>query len=603
MPTTPSTPNSNKRPGRAAGVWRIGSQLRVVVCRAGKPGEPGIVVESFRTLDAPTKTVVTRNIKALAEVMVGVLPGASSTWRRVEPLPDDAGTPEHLAGALSLLAEVHAPGVPSHRRAAGVLKFGSSAPPITGVASWVQDMAPVVAALDAVGEITHYTPAPVALALAMRLTGRTRGVCVLAEPGDLTNAIGTITLVSAGPQGSAIRVARDDSADSEAWLNAITERAGDAAAAAEVPAPEITTDALTHSVVFPTQRTGDSLVGNLPSAPRWLEEYAPALGAAAGAILATASERPLLEMTFDPPGSSGGVIERVVTTLAKPRVAIALGLACVLVLLALPLAAAYARLATVTARAASADAARAPVLEAARQADLYAITLSRRWPMSKLLAELAGIAPKGINIESVSIEVGRPIQIVGTADTPETLASWREKLVTAGVFDDAKANQSSVSGQGIRFELTARVAQATMAMNSDAAALAKAAQAAAGNATTNNVEPGAARPGAGPRTDRGNTNGRGTRPATTTTGTRETTPARTNNTTAPEARPLANVTVPPPLSSDQIAKLDRASAMREFAERKRASSAPGLDETTRQRLKDESEACRARMQSLSGSST
>lgn len=602
MPTTPSMPSSNKRPARAAGVWRIGSQLRVVVCRTGKPGEPGVVIESFRTLDAPTKTVVTRNMKALAEVMVGVLPGASATWRRVDPLPDDAGTPETIAGALCLLAEVHAPGVAPHRRAAGVIKFGPDVPPITGIASWVQDLAPVVAALDAVGEITHYTPAPVALALAMRLTGRTRGVCVLAEPGDSTTGIGTVSIVSVGPQGSAIRVARDESSDPEAWLNAITQRAGDAAEASGVAAPVITPEAMTHAVVFPAQRFGDALVGNLPSAPRWLEEYAPAFGAAVGAILAAPAERPLLEMTFDPPGTSGGVVERIVTTLAKPRVAITLGAVCLLLLLALPMAAAYARLTMVTARAAGADTARAPVLDAARQADLYAITLSRRWPMSKLLAELAGIAPKGINIESVSIEVGRPIQIVGTADTPETLASWREKLVAAGVFDDAKANQSSVGGQGIRFELTARVAQATMAMNSDAMALAKASQAAAGNATTTDGTAAPSRPSNGARTDRGN-NGRATRPSPSTGGTRETPTPRAGNTPTPEVKPLANVTVPPPLSSDQIAKLDRPTAMREFAERKRASSAPGLDETTRQRLKDESQACRERMQALSGSAS
>ncbi len=608
MPTSPSTPNASKRPARAAGVWRVGgtattpAQLRVVVCRAGRAGEPSVVIESFRTIDAPTKAVITRNIKPLAEVMVGVLPAAAATWRRLEtPVPAESNA-ESIAGALALMAEMQAPGVPAHRRAAGVLRVSPEAPPITGVAAWVQDMPAPVSSLDALGEITQYVPSTAALAIAMRVTGRALGVSVLAETGE--GGVGTITVLASGPRGTVVRVARDESSDKDAWLASIRDRADEAASASGAAPLTITAEALVAGVAIaaPGGRSGEVLVGSIPSAPRWLEEYAPALGAAAGVILADPFERALVAMTFDPPGTAGGLIERGVTALARPRVAVALAVVCLALLLGLPLAAAYARLTLVTARAASTEPVRAPVLDAARQADLYAITVSRRWPMSKLLAEVVGIAPKGVSVESVTIEVGQPVRIVGTAESAEAVSQWREKLAGSPIFEDAKSNQSTISGQsGVRFDLSARVAQPTMAMNSDAAALAKAAQAAAGNANT--AAPAAPRSGASTTTSNRPPARNDNPPARSDRG--GSTPSRNNTpaTASPTDPKPAPAPVPSPISADQITKLDRAGAMREFSERRRAASLPSIDETTRQRLKDEAEACRARLQSLSGSSS
>jgi hypothetical protein len=62
---------------------------------------------------------------------------------------------------------------------------------------------------------------------------------------------------------------------------------------------------------------------------------------------------------------------------------------------------------------------------------------------------------------------------------------------------------------------------------------------------------------------------------------------------APAAR---QIKIPEPLSPEKIASLGRQEAMREWTARKKAARAPGVDAPTRQRLLEESERCRERMQ-------
>ncbi|MBC8002198.1 MAG: hypothetical protein H7X97_06380, partial [Opitutaceae bacterium] len=54
--------------------------------------------------------------------------------------------------------------------------------------------------------------------------------------------------------------------------------------------------------------------------------------------------------------------------------------------------------------------------------------------------------------------------------------------------------------------------------------------------------------------------------------------------------------VPAPLSDAEIAAFSYEQAMKEWTSRKKASVKPDLDATTRQRLEEEAEKCRLRMQ-------
>lgn len=586
--------SGGKRPQRALGVQRQGGVLCTVVVRLGKPGEAQVVVESFNSADVAT-AAVSKAPKSQADIVVGVLPAAAVTWRRVEANMATGGSPEAVAGALGLIAEVNASSSPAHRRCAGALRVSSTGSPAMGVCAWVQDMADVVASLDGSGEVQAYAPAHVALAWLMRCTGRGVGVGVLAEPGS--DGAGAITIVGQGstdPVTCVARVLREDSTDAAAWRDAVMNAADETAGALSCEMPDIGEGSSLLALPPSTERP---LAGSLPSQPGWVEQYGLALGAAAAALVAGPDEQPLLTMTYDPPGARGSVIERSAYWLSEPKRAAAVVAASLLLLLGVFVGTAWGRLAILRSRAdTSAEAPSRAILDAAKEVDQYELTKQRRWPMSKIMAELVGSAPKGVNVETVILEVGKSSQITGSADTNEILDEWRSKLVETKVFDDIKIVQTAMA-TGVRFELLAKVQQPTRAMNVDAAALERIVNAAKNNATTAPDQPAATSSRSGNNSGRATTNNNRNRNTPAATPGAATTTRTDRNTTArPAEETKAPAEIPSPISDEQIAKLDSSGAMKEFVSRRAASQQPGLDETTKQRLKDEAAKCQARMQ-------
>ncbi|CAN5813683.1 hypothetical protein BH11PLA1_BH11PLA1_16980 [soil metagenome] len=578
-----------RRHTKVAAVLRAGNSLRVVVARAGKAGESPVIVESFRTVDLPPKGAPIKNGKAGAEHVVGVLSAAACTWRRLhQPLPE--GSAEQVAGALDLLAEAHAVSVPAHRRCVSALRTIAGGPEVVGLTTWVQDFPVQVASLDALEEVKAYVPAHAALAWLLRMTERGEGLGALAETGDA--GAGTIVLAGTGGGDSpacVVRVLREESADAGTWRAAVLEAGEETAGALSLEAPALP-DHLPERLVVLPPGLERALYSGAPTTAAWVGEYGLALGAAAAALLAEADEQPLLNMTFDPPGAKGNLLERSALWFGRPARAAALIGVCVLILLLAPLASAWARLSVVASKAA-ADASRPDraIYEAARESDLYEFQSQRRWPISKVLAELIGSAPKGVNIESVTVEVGKPATLAGTADAVDTVSNWRTKLNSSGVFDDAKADQNSMQQGGVRFSLTLKVAQPTLAMNADAARFTKDIQDARDSAGT---------APAGEKKDSSRTNGRASTPASTTNRTRtDRGTDRTGDRTTTPGPAAKAPKILPPLSDEQIAGLSKTAAMTEFVSRKAASQQAGIDEPTRERLKSEAAKAQARMQS------
>jgi len=603
-----------KRPTKAAGIARAGEKLALVVLRLGKAGEQPLVIDSFRTIEVSTRSGASarsaaKGESAVGDLIVGVLPGASCTWRSLPAGAIDPDAPaEALSGALALLSEAHAGTVPTHRRAAGLVRTADGAGGVAGVASWVQDHADRVATLDAVGEVNSYIPAQVALAWAMRATGRSTGIGAWIE-GPIGHGAGTIVVCAAGEgQSPVLRVLRDDAGDEAAWRVSVREAMLDTAESAGLQAPSLPDGALRDVLVLSAARSGVSpMVGGIPSQAGWIETYALALGAAAAALKADASEAPLHAMTFDPPGSKGNPIERLIVWLSTPARCAAAIVVLLMLAVLVPLGAAYARWSIIESKAQGPGAPDPALFASAREADAYAFQLQRRWPMSKVLAEIVGTAPKGVQIESVTLDVNKPLQITGTADTIETVTEWRAKLGASVVFEDAKATPNNTAQGTVRFELTAKVAKPALAMNADAATLAKVNKTAAESATTATGDS----TGAGRNSNSGRNNNQSGR-RTTTTNNNDFNRSRSDRnanpsgggggggmTPAPAETSKAAAAPPSPISDEQIAKLDRISAMREFTTRRAASQQPGLDETTRQRLRDEAAKCQQRMREAS----
>ncbi|MBL0870697.1 MAG: PilN domain-containing protein [Phycisphaerales bacterium] len=614
------TAGTVKRPTKAAGIARAGEKLALVVLRLGKAGEQPLVIESFRTIEVSGKTGAAgrgagKGESPAGDLIVGVLPGASCTWRSLPTGSiDPEAPPEALSGALALLSEAHAGTVPPHRRAAGLVRTSEGSAGAAGVASWVQDHADRVATLDAVGEVNSYIPAQVALAWAMRVTGRASGIGAWIE-GPIGHGAGTIVLCATGEeQNPVLRVLRDDAGDEAAWRTSVREAMLDTAESLGVQAPSLPDGALRDVLVVSPARSGVSpIVGGIPAQSGWIETYALALGAAAAALKADASEAPLHAMTFDPPGSKGNPFERLIIWLATPARCAAAIIILLVIAVLVPLWAAYARWSIIEHKAQGPGAPDPALFTTAREADAYAFQLQRRWPMSKVLAEIVGTAPKGVQIESVTLDVNKPLQITGTADTIETVTEWRAKLGTSVVFEDAKATPNNTAQGTVRFELTAKVAKPAFAMNADAATLAKVNKTAAESATTASGETTST--GRNSNSGRNNTNQTGRRNSNNNESNRGRTDRNTSPpgggggggggnggggmTPAPAETTKTAAAPPSPISDEQIAKLDRTSAMREFTTRRAASQQPGLDESTKQRLRDEAAKCQQRMREAS----
>ena len=253
-----------KRPTKAAGIARAGEKLALVVLRLGKAGEQPLVIDSFRTIEVSTRSGASarsaaKGESAVGDLIVGVLPGASCTWRSLPAGAIDPDAPaEALSGALALLSEAHAGTVPTHRRAAGLVRTADGAGGVAGVASWVQDHADRVATLDAVGEVNSYIPAQVALAWAMRATGRSTGIGAWIE-GPIGHGAGTIVVCAAGEgQSPVLRVLRDDAGDEAAWRVSVREAMLDTAESAGLQAPSLPDGALRDVLVLSAARSGVS---------------------------------------------------------------------------------------------------------------------------------------------------------------------------------------------------------------------------------------------------------------------------------------------------------------------------------------------------------
>lgn len=609
-----SLPNNKqtgpKKPMRVASVRRDGSNLRIVVVRAGKPGEPSIVIESFRS-EPVADRINTRNIKAAAEQMVGVLPAGCTSWRSIDAgLPESGASEEAVLGTLNLLAEAHAGSSPEHRRSAGVLRLSDSGPRCAGVCAWTQDATADVASLDGAGEIKTYIPAPVALAWLARVTGRASGVCVLAEPDSpaiTPGGLGTIIAIGSGETVCAARVLREECDPDEDWKLAI-KSTGDSLARGLSVADPRSAPADSKSVLTLPDASGRSIVGSVPSTPGWWEQYGLCVGAASAVILAASDERPLLAMSFDPPGAKGPLLERVIVWLAEPRRAIAAFLVVVALMLLVPLGAAYARLAILQSRVQGDSKPNDALTAAAKEADLYAFNRGQRWPMSKLLAEVIGTAPKGVHIENITLEVNRPVVITGNADEAELLGTWRTSINGSGAFEAGLAQTTNASSGGVRFDWSTalRVKDPSLAMNGNIDSI-KRVTADAGKNASVAPEDAPTTPGSKTTTrtngnnNTGNNNrNRNTNTTNTNSNRNNNNSGRTNRNDAPAA-PAAAFVAPSPITDEQINQLDSSSALREWTSRQAASKKSELDQAVRDRLAAEAAKAKERYNRLKNS--
>lgn len=440
MNPPPSRATPRTTPSEAvAALHETAGSWKVVVLRAGD--RPALAeAATLRTGASDELDALLRRHHATR--LVRVAPARATVCRCVT-VP--VAAPGDMAAALALLAEVQLPeGVPAHRRAGGVIPDATRNGLATGMVTAWRDVTEPEDASRVADE--SWTTEPAALAF-LRAPG---GVAGYADP-----ASGAIAVVAGGPDRTVARTMVEESASVETWERSVRAALEETATAVAASAPEWpgrSPLALDES----SRRAVEQRVSGVTTAGRWLDDYGLALGAA---LVAAGNEAasPLARLHAQPPASRRSAPERVLLWAAAPRNAWSLMAAAVVVALLGPLALSWARLAALENDARDLPALESRAQELLRTAALYEQLASQRWPMTKLLADVAGATPVGVVVGVLRLSPEQGLSIEGVAQDTETLNKLQENLNRTGLFRSVRQDRSESSSTGVTFTVTAQV--------------------------------------------------------------------------------------------------------------------------------------------------
>lgn len=549
---------------RVAVVHRRGGQWSVVVAEVGDSVRV-IASETVRFGDAGgARQVIERH---RAERVVRVAPGAATIVRAVE-LP--AGNEGELESAAALMAEAEMPPIVSEwRRGWGASPLGAS----DGHAAllligWVGE-----AGEAALGFNEETWTSEVVGAAWLASLGED-GVCA---SGD--REVGSIVVAAAAGGHGLIRTVREEGAGPAAWAEAAGEVASEMGVA-------LNAGAAGDRFVVVDDGAGEAIarMGGKRSS-EWIATHGIGLGVLLG--MARGGAGALFALHANEPQRRVGRLERIAAWMSGPGRAATIVGVCLVLLIAAPVVFAMARERVLGARVKAIEQGMGGSDELERRGTFYKTLESKRWPMTKLMADVAGLLPVGVQLETISMTVGDQITIRGVDEEGKKLNAFTTALNESGVFS-AGAPDVRRTEKGYEFDLRVRVvsafAKAKGAEDFGATSLGarlygeaysevEAREAAeAADREKEREERAARRRGSGATFDGGE--------------------GRTE-----EAEP-----VPDPLTDEAIAAMDRSAVMKEFASRNKASSRRDIEEDVRQRLKDEVEKLRGKLREMKGGS-
>lgn len=558
-----------------------------------KSGSPAI--RSMQTLDASDTTALAAAIDtAGVDLLIRVLP-SSSTIVRAPGLTEGAlpqgSTDEQLGGAIKLLAESELPAtLPEFRRAAGMLP-GSRDRTTVLLTAW-----PGTPPTDVTREPWVCRSVWVAEIAALAALARTAQSITAAAYSNAEG--GSAAVLAFGQKKSVARVAR------------LPNEAGDAMRASRSVLLESLHAAGEDASVVPTETSQDELV-LLPRPAAGVKACGTALsgdalqhfGICVGAILLATDPNPsirsLVSLHEREPRNRATLVERAIRALSSPARAAIVLLACLGLVLAAPLAVAYARLNTLEQRT-KGDTNLTQRIEAGeKELALAKLLGERRWPMTKLMADVAGSAPVGVQLDSLELaQDAGSLTLRGVSDSSELITTLRENLTKTKVFSQVTTPSIGATAPGVgdgatsvSFQLSAKIAPG------------------AATIATPPIDNFADRPlvarlygdGAAPRrassSNRGSSTSRTAKPAASSNRP-SSAPSSSGTLGRMGSETKKAPTVPPALTDDQIAKLDKGQAMIEWAKRKSAAAQAGIDEKDKERLQSESEKAKRRMDEL-----
>lgn len=550
-------------PHRVAAVHEHGGRWRVVIVQ-NRTGWTFLEAASLSQGDGQGLQDLLRRHRV--EELVRIAPSEQTICKSVVLPPGDQQT---LDSALSLMMEAQLPdSIPGHRRAAGIIPDRRRSDGSTGLLigwrlSAGEEFSPLVESVE------ETWTAPIACLAALGGSGP-----VTAYVDEKT---GVVAVIARGESRTLARVLIGSSGGTSGANAAVAEtcRAVGVDEAGSI---------VSGLHLEPTDRDGlNAAVKNLPRKPEWNEEFGLALGAALVALSDNPSTRRLAGMHAVAPEDRISLAECVTNWLSAPGRAYAASTVAMLALLLAPVAIAAIRANVLGARSAALQQFEQSRDELARQAALYQALEQTRWPMSKLLADVAGATPVGVVVEGLRLSPELGLGLDGTAETIDQLTQLQANFNRTGPFRDARIDRSESTPEGVKFTFTARVTNPHVSTELGPEADFSARPLAVrmyGEGASNTAYTSAEAP-----------RGRRDRPGLPSAGAR------------PPDRPGGGSSegVPAPLSDAEISAMDRSTAGRTWAERKKyLQTNPRLDQATKARLDAEIDKLFARFRSATG---
>jgi len=535
---------------------------------------------------------------AAVDVVIRVAP-TGQTLARVTALPESATDHAALADALALVAESELPAhLPWYRRTGGLVRTtgndGRTAAPWAILLGWHKPAQPAPDQLAATLEGFRQIWTTEIVALARLLRGAS-----VAESDDPDNAAwiaspdrsaGTISVAACRGDKLGVRVLRAPAADSARWSQIVAAAVADTVAALAAPVKPVSSPPFgidAERTLLASPSLAPVVAGGRHDA-EWLDQFA-----IPSAILETFADpdpavRLLFNLHWAEPRRRLGIVRGLANWLSVPARAAAAVAACVAILLLVPMGIAYARHSTLQKHVATVAGLDERLAGAEKDVAFYALLREKRWPMTKLLSDIATSTPQGITLDLLEVAQGESISLHGVAESYELVTTFRENLAKTRVFDNIAAPNTTSADEGVQFKIEARVSP-TGAVYRD-----KPIDDFAANPLGRRIHGDSwTLPSSDSSAESGTNSTRRKRDsAASTTATGLATSSGSAG-TGPAAA------VMPPLSDDDIAKLDRTAAMLEWTKRQ-AASTRATDPEVKQRLLDESVKARKRFNELKG---
>ncbi len=450
---TPTRFNGGDAPRRVAVVHRQGDQFNVVLAE----------MRSGRAHIAETQSVPARDADRMASLLgrlaperiIRVLPGGSVVCRVLEIPPlDDAAALE----AASLQAEAELPNMLSgHRRAVAIMPWRTPMDNRIAVAFGWPGERPndLPAGLE---QLTYGAEAAALLELLIH-SGINEGTIASLDRDhhsmELASHLMGVTTVRTARLGDAqwsadaarvvVETAMSAGAD-DATLSEIEQRVSNAARAqrqALVVDPEL------------AQRLGRAVSG-ANSDTAWWNRFGVCVGAA---LAAMSSRHGMMELLDMAPQVPRGVIVSSLHWLGDRSRAKRVALLAVLVIIVAPILGGWTRYAILKYKTRNLEDVKQVFEERQAEADFFRTLRSHRWPMSKLLADVAGMAPYNLNFESINIDSSSMLTISGTAQLGQQndVLEFHNQLNKSKLFAEVKSPNFTFGENKIEFELQAVV--------------------------------------------------------------------------------------------------------------------------------------------------